>query len=69
MIEHCASAFAKKQKELLYRYYVTDALKVINSKYELRSRFYDLYNKKPVRDDRTSEEIIADISAKLDAMG
>lgn len=59
MIDHCVSAFSKLQREELYQYYVTDALKVIGS---LNIRFADYF--KP-QETRTAEEIIDGIKKKL----
>ena len=59
VIDHCVSAFLKSQREELYQYYITDALKVIG---HLNIRFADYF--KP-QETRTSEEIIGGIKKKL----
>lgn len=63
MIDHCVSAFLEYRKEELYRQYVTDALKVY---FKLNIRYTDLF--KP-QETRTPEEIIDNISAKLNRLG
>lgn len=63
MIEHCISAFSLTQKELAYRIYITDALKVLSENTSrqfggscLNSRWYDIINTKEEK--RSSDEII-----------
>lgn len=51
-------------RDRAYRFYVTDALKAIGS---LNMRYADNVN--PVRETRSSEEIIADLGNKLDDIG
>lgn len=63
MIDHCISTFQKNQKDLIYRVYVTNALKNLieiqtagweeNIEYP---RFYDLINKKPNEQQDEQEE-------------
>jgi len=59
VIDHCVSAFLKSQREELYQYYITDALKVIG---HLDRRFFDYF--KP-EEERTAKEIIDSIKKKL----
>lgn len=59
VIDHCVSAFRKLQRDELYQYYITDALKAIG---QLNFRFADYF--KP-EETRTAEEIIDGIKNKL----
>ena len=71
VIDFCISSFKQRQKDLIYKIYVTDALKAIvfnsghmDKSIELNKRFYELIN--PQKEDtRTPEEIIAHIKKKL----
>lgn len=67
----------ERSKEYAYRIYVSDALKILGENLAqafggnaLSVRLYDILeqNTQP-EDNRTAEEIIADISGKLSAMG
>ena len=65
MIEHCISAFRKLQEEKSYRIYVTDALYYLA---RLNTRYADAIKPQKV-ETRTANEIISDLSAKLNKMG
>lgn len=54
--------------DLLYKVYITDSLKGIYKSMggNVRARFYDIIEGNAVEDDRTPEEIIEGIRAKLD---
>ncbi len=82
MVEHCISTFHKNQKEMMYRIYVTDALKDLievqvakgggDIKYR---RFYDFIKEKPEKEqaeeqpEETAEDIIARIKNNMIDMG
>lgn len=68
VIDHCISVFSTKQEEMLYRIYLTDALKVISEntakmvqegKY-LPKRYADLIEKKNRKEDERTGDEIAD---------
>lgn len=67
VIEHCVSLFNKRQKERLFREYVTDTLKLINDNLAnklggsiIETKYSELIkpNKKP---EKTAEEIVLDV--------
>lgn len=71
VLDYCISSFKKKQKDFLFKIYVTDALKAIayNSSHseeaiELNNRYFDWINP-PKEETRTSKEVIDDIRKKL----
>ena len=82
VVEHCISTFHQKQREMMYRVYVTDALKDLievqvargggNIKYR---RFYDFIKEKPEKEqaeeqpEETAEDIIARIKNNMIDMG
>ena len=81
MIEHCVAFFQKKQKDELYRIYITDSLKAIaetlgktyggsSPKYRYIEYFpVDESMAKMAKDEtRTSQEIIGNIKDKLSKM-
>ena len=39
MVEYCAAKYVERQRDLLYRMYITDAIK---ARYDLNVRYYDL---------------------------
>lgn len=59
-MRYVRSRLARAQEDLIYRIYVTDALKTA---YGLNARYYDFIKKVP--ETRTGDEIIADIRQKL----
>lgn len=77
MIEHCVAFFRSKQKEEAYRIYVTDALKAMS---EIIAKTYGGNSPKyryaeiiqpgrpEVEEKRTAQEIISNISNKLNKM-
>lgn len=72
MIDHCVSAFSKKQQEKLYKMYLTDALKVIGEntagvdhRSSMTKRWIDLAEPKMVKETRKPEEIISDFKRRL----
>lgn len=52
-------------EEKAYKIYVTDSLKAA---YNLNARYVDFLEPQKPEDTRTAEEIISDISAKLEAL-
>ena len=76
MIDHCVSAFSKKQKERLYKIYVTDALKLIsentfggNKRAAMSKRWIDIVEAKVIKETRSAEEIISDFKSRLNKKG
>ena len=75
MIEHCISAFSKRQEELVWKVYVTDALKVIatntaggETRATMSKRWIDLIDvnaKDEPEETRSADEIISDFKARL----
>lgn len=78
MIDHCISAFRKDQKELNYKLYVTDALKVIadntmrfNGGSTLSRRYYDILqdmdstNEPDEKTDEKANSIVNRMKSKL----
>lgn len=53
----------ESQRESAYRIYVTDALSCINNDKHMTQRYYDLLHP-PAEDNRTGDEIAADVIAK-----
>ena len=67
VIEHCVSLFNRRQKEQIYRNYVTDTLKMINDNLTkiyggqyMKTRYADMVEPKK-QDTRTGDEIARDI--------
>lgn len=76
MIDHCVSAFSKKQKEKVYKTYLTDALKVIaentaggNQRQTMTKRWIDLVEPPKIKDTRSADEIISDFKNRLNKGG
>ena len=72
IIQHCGSVLRTRQRNELYRVYVTEALRAVAKGvgYELQSSYADLLDAfEPVRESRTSEDIISDIQTKIVALG
>ena len=82
VVEHCISTFHKNQKEMMYRIYVTDALKDLIEVQVTRGggdikyrRFYDFIKEKPEKEqteehpEETAEDIIARIKNNMFNMG
>ena len=66
-MRYATARFNQHQRDLAYRIYVTDCLRMATENTAKKSqgsytaaRFYDIINPKPV-DNRTGEEIAADI--------
>lgn len=78
MIDHCISSFLQRQEDRLYRTYVTDSLKIMSeniAKYiggsympERFAKVYEPREKRPEKDEKTEEEVINDIDARLKAI-
>lgn len=73
MIDHCVSAFSKKQQEKKYRMYLTDALKVIaentaggDQRSSMTMRWIDMQKPKKAEKMRTAEEIKKDFKKRLE---
>lgn len=79
MIDHCMSAFAEYSKDLAFRIYITDGLKVISENTahfaggsSLQLRWFDLINPEPeeekeeVQDLRSCDDIVNSIWRKID---
>lgn len=70
-MRYVVSRLEQEREEYAYRIYVTDSLKVIgenaafNGGKHMNQRFYEVLNYKP--DNRTSDDIIGSIRAKLGA--
>lgn len=70
MIDHCVTEFERESKELSYKIYVTNALKMVaenmakysNGSYPMQT-WAEIIKPKPV-DTRTGNEIVADIISK-----
>lgn len=67
VIEHCVSLFNRRQKEQIYRNYVTDTLKMINDNLTkisggqyMKTRYAELVEPQ-LKDERTGDEIAIDI--------
>lgn len=76
MIDHCVSAFSKRQKEKIYKIYVTDALKTISentaggqNRAAMTKRWIDLIEPKVITETRSAEEIISDFKSRLNKKG
>ena len=76
MIDHCISALRKRDKEEVFRIYITDVLKGIFDGYHRAHgvnsdipRYCDLAEKKGMEEGPDSQEIINRISDKLRNMG
>ncbi len=72
---YCSARVVKERKNQVYRAYITDALKSISentAKYAdgsyMKERYIDIVRPKPM-ENRTSNEIIGSIKAKLARMG
>lgn len=66
-MRYAAARFNQHQRDLAYRIYVTDCLRIISENTAkigggsyITAKFEDIINQKPV-DNRTGEEIAADI--------
>ena len=66
-MRYAMARYQSQQRDLAYRIYVTDCLRIISENTAkmcggsyITSKFSDIINPKPV-DDRTGEEIAADI--------
>lgn len=74
MVDNCISMFMKEKKEKEYRIYVTDVLQsILKAQYaeplEI-PRWIDIAEPpKETKSERTADEIIQDISHKLDMLG
>lgn len=78
MIDHCMSAFTEYNKDLAFRIYITDGIKVISENTahfaggsSLQLRWYDLVNsapeeEEPKQDTRSCEEIVDSIWSGID---
>ena len=65
MIDHCISAFLKRQDEKIYRIYVTDALKAMvenTSRFAggtvIKTRYCDLVDRTPKKETESAEQIV-----------
>lgn len=74
-IEHCVSFFNKKREEQAFRYYITDAIRILTcntsgkSRSFIEQRFLNLVQKKNVNQkEHTAEEVITHISGMLSKM-
>lgn len=70
-MRYVTARYRRSQRELAYRFYVTDALRSISQNTAnfgggsyIQARFADIIQPKP-EDDRTSEDVIAHIRGKL----
>ena len=70
-MRYVMARYEKEQRELAYRFYITDALRSISENTAkfggggyIKARYADLINPKP-EDNRTQEEIIAKIREGL----
>jgi hypothetical protein len=64
-LRYVTARYKTQQRELAYRIYVTDALKIIGG---LNARYYEFIDDKP-QDNRTAEEVVEGIRNKLTALG
>ena len=73
-MEHCISLFTKKKEELLFKIYVTDALKAISENTSrnggacMQIRFADMINsihEKAPAEEKTADAVISSIRSKL----
>lgn len=76
MIDYCVSAFSKRQKEKIYKTYLTDALKVIaentaggNKRSTMTKRWIDLVEPPMVKETRSADDIISDFKNRLNKGG
>lgn len=65
IIDYCVADYKDRADEKIYRVYITDSLKIIGS---LNKRYIDMISPTPT-EDRTADEIISDLSRKLDEIG
>lgn len=72
MIDNCIAFYLKYEEEKAYKIYVSDALKVIaenTAKFgggsTLTVRYYDIINPKKEEEERTAEDVISNIRAKI----
>lgn len=65
VIEHCVAVLAKERKTEEYQVYMTDCVAAIAKGLgaKISRRFYDIIHP-TARDNRTPQEIIADITAR-----
>lgn len=76
LIDHCVLRWVDDQKEKSFKVYVTDGIKNINDSVAnafsgkvFRERWYDMTNKKEVKDPKeTADEIKSRIVGKLAAL-
>lgn len=63
---YCVARARKAERDITYKVYVTDALKLILERLgvSMGTRYYDTLHLKP-EETRSSEEIISDIKGKL----
>lgn len=77
MIDHCMSAFTEYNKDLAFRIYITDGIKVISENTahfaggsSLQLRWYDLIDQtpeeEPEQDTRSCDDIVNSIWSKID---
>lgn len=64
-MRYVTARYKEKQRELAYRIYVTDALKVLGG---LNARYYEYIDETP-QDTRTADEVVDGIRHKLTALG
>lgn len=74
-IEHCVSFFNKKREEQRFKYYLTDAIRILTYNTSMKARgvmekrYCDLINRTSQKEDnRTAEDVIKNISDKLKKM-
>ena len=65
IIDYCVINYKDRADEKIYKVYVTDSLKIIGS---LNKRYIDMLSLTP-SESRTADEIISDLSRKLDEIG
>lgn len=61
-MRYVIARFTKEQRELTYRAYITDALKISGG---LNVRWYDLFADKPKKVEMSAEEVISKIRNKF----
>jgi hypothetical protein len=72
--DFCISLFQKKQEEKVEKYYIAECLRMLTENTAkafgggyMEIKMHDILNPKPV-DERTANDVIGDIKAKLEKM-
>lgn len=72
VIDHCVASYTRRQKEKIYRVYITDALRaIVNNTAQfagnglaINDRYIDIIEPKP-KEELTTEKVVGKIRKKL----